>query len=176
MKRVVLCILLAIMMLLVACSGQENFFKNNRNLESWFGAPEKIVIYYEGEKETLSKNDEAYAQIIRLLNNKILSSQEDASTEGPSTVDYDYDIYEVEKIRHDGIALDLNYSETMKAKIVCGTDLIERKYNRLFIPLTGHDSNLLFFGNPKIGGNALGCFYENEPLIDFIVQLEKSKE
>ena len=169
MKRVVLCLLMIITLLLVACSEKEGFIRN-KNLENWFGSPEKIVIYYEGEKETLSKNDEAFTQIISLLNEKI-SSHEDPSTEGPGTVDYAYDTYEAEKIRQDGIALNLMYSKIMKANIVCGTDLIERKYNRLFIPLTGNDSNLLFIGNPDISGNALGSFYENEPLVDFIVQL-----
>ncbi|EEG78594.1 hypothetical protein [Dethiobacter alkaliphilus] len=161
-KKGVTCLLLFITLFLVACSGQGVLLR--QDLENWFGAPEKIEIHYEGEKYTISKDDEAYSQIMSLLNKKILSTYK------PSTADCDYDICELESVKQNGLAVELVYSKEMNADIVCGTDLIKRRYNRLLMPLTGDLSNLIFFGNPDIGGNALGDFENNDALIDYINQ------
>jgi|GEM_PF-1606911 len=129
----------------------------------YYKLPDKIIVYRQGDKEEIDKEDQLYRQIIQLLNQMFAKVRDIGITKTG------IDEYR-EKEAKEVLALEFIYSDTYEFHYKDWRSEINGEYCRLFIPLDRpSNATEIFFGNEEeYFGGPVGMFVEPTELIELV--------
>jgi hypothetical protein len=133
MKRKLFYIALVLSAIILGGWAKESMRKNAENPTSrdYFSKPEKILIYKDGNIQTLTKNDKLFSELFSRMNSRVSSISEAALA---------FDKESMEKTKKNEILIEFLYSKKQKPI----ETWYKKEYTSLIFPLTGQNNDKCF--------------------------------
>lgn len=124
---------LVVIAIILGAWARESMRSNAENPTSrdYFPKPEKIIIYKDGNIQTLTKDDKLFPDIFSKMNSRVTSISEAALA---------FDKESMEKTKKNEVVVEFVYSKKQKPI----ETWYKKEYTGLIFPLTGQNSDMCF--------------------------------
>ena len=133
MKKIIwiLCFLVVFVIIFKACTMENMTDENGTRILVYFHNPEKILVYKDGNIQTITKDSKLFSDIVIKMNSRVRNL---------TTAALAFDKESMENTKQNEVVVEFIYSKKQKLK-VAGPG---REYSSLIFPLTGKNYDMCF--------------------------------
>lgn len=140
-----------------------NSFTDPKTTDEYFAVrPERIVLVIQGERKEITKDSELFEPILQLTKDRLSKPLDHVKLEMLKE--------DMEKQYPNDIALEFLYSQKISIEFETYDDKqIKKEFTKMFMPLSGQDMYLLYFGDEKgYSASPMGELKPRDELMAFL--------